>query len=125
MARVPGDEDGNQATYDGDTSSFPSIPVRKDTWVLAASGYTVVRFIADNPGIWIIHCHMEWHVDAGLTATIIEAPLLLQAQQQISPEMMQICKDIGTGTAGNAAANVDDPYDLDSAVTVCPPNPTG
>ena len=129
VARVSGvvDDDGNittQAVYDGDSSSFPKTPIRRDSWVLAAAGYTVIRFIADNPGVWIIHCHMEWHIDAGLTATLIEAPTRLQAQT-FPPAMAQICKDQNTAVAGNAAGNADDPYDLDGQITVCPANQNG
>ncbi|KAJ3084447.1 hypothetical protein HDU99_000878, partial [Rhizoclosmatium hyalinum] len=29
-------------------------------------GYAVLRFVADNPGIWLFHCHIEWHIAAGL-----------------------------------------------------------
>ncbi|KAJ3144781.1 hypothetical protein HK101_002594 [Irineochytrium annulatum] len=36
-------------------------------------GYVVIRFVADNPGVWLLHCHIEWHVMAGLTLTIVEA----------------------------------------------------
>ncbi|KAG7285084.1 hypothetical protein NEMBOFW57_009704 [Staphylotrichum longicolle] len=39
-----------------------------------AHSYAVLRFKADNPGVWLFHCHIEWHVEMGLTATIIEAP---------------------------------------------------
>ena len=129
VARVSGvvDDDGNitmQALYDGDDSAFPKTPIRRDSWVLAAAGYTVIRFIADNPGVWIIHCHMEWHVDAGLTATLIEAPTQLQAQT-FPPAMAQICRDQNIGVTGNAAGNVDDPYDLDGQITVCSANQTG
>lgn len=129
VARVSGtvDSDGNitdQAIYDGDTSSFPKTPIRRDTWVLAAAGYTVVRFIANNPGVWIMHCHMEWHVDAGLTATLIEAPMMLQAQT-FPPSMAAICLAQNSTVSGNAAGNVEDPYDLDGQITVCPPNQNG
>ncbi|RUS29517.1 Cupredoxin [Jimgerdemannia flammicorona] len=34
-------------------------------------GYVRVRFIADNPGVWLLHCHMEWHMAAGLAATFV------------------------------------------------------
>ncbi|KAJ3416604.1 ferroxidase fet3 [Chytridiales sp. JEL 0842] len=37
-------------------------------------GYVVVRFPADNPGVWLFHCHIEWHAIAGLAMTFIEAP---------------------------------------------------
>lgn len=126
VARVSGVvENGSittQAVYDGDSSSFPNTPISRDTWALAPGGYTVVRFIADNPGVWTIHCHMEWHVDAGLTATIIEAPTQLQAQT-FPPAMEQICNGQNIPTKGNAVGNVYDPYDLDGQITVCPPNP--
>jgi iron transport multicopper oxidase len=129
VARVSGEVDDNktitsQAIYNGDSSSFPKTPIRRDSWVLAEAGYTVIRFIANNPGVWIIHCHMEWHVDAGLTATIIEAPRHLQAQT-FPLAMAKICKDQKTSTKGNAAGNVDDPYDLDGQITKCPSNPHG
>ena len=122
VARVNGVMDdgdiSSQAIYDGDSSSFPATPIRRDSWVLAAAGYTVIRFIANNPGVWIIHCHMEWHIDAGLTATFIEAPMHLQAQT-FPPAMARICEAQNISIAGNAAGNVDDPYDLDGQITLC------
>ncbi len=33
-------------------------PVRKDTVVVPPGGYAVIRFVADNPGVWLAHCHM-------------------------------------------------------------------
>lgn len=66
-------------------------PMRRDSWFIAPLGYTVVRFVADNPGVWLIHCHMEWHVTAGLTATLIEAPKQLQ-QQSMPSAQRAICK---------------------------------
>ena len=94
--------------YNGDTSKFPKIPMRRDTWGMAPQGYTVVRFRANNPGVWLIHCHMEWHVAAGLTAMIVEAPDVLQQSQSINPQMEKICKAQGVPTAGNAAGNLVD-----------------
>ncbi|KAJ1323364.1 iron transport multicopper oxidase [Microdochium nivale] len=55
-------------------------PLRRDT-VLVRSGTSVrIRFRSDNPGVWLFHCHMEWHAHSGLVATIIEAPLEIQRQ---------------------------------------------
>src|SRR5437762_2507205 len=28
--------------------------------------------------IWLFHCHIEWHIDSGLVATMIEAPVEMQ-----------------------------------------------
>ena len=104
--------------YTGNTKTMPSIPMRRDTWAMAPRGYTVIRYRAENPGTWLLHCHMEWHVVGGLSATIIEAPLQLQQGQQINPAMEQICKQQGVPTAGNAAGNTENHLDLTGANTV-------
>ena len=36
-------------------------PPVKDTVIVPANGYTVIRFRTDNPGFWLMHCHMETH----------------------------------------------------------------
>ena len=37
-------------------------------------GYTVIGFKTDNPGAWVMHCHIIWHVDGGLALQWIERP---------------------------------------------------
>lgn len=53
------------------TCSNSPIPMRRDTWMEPRWNSsdpnhpsTVVRFQADNPGVWFFHCHMEWHLVA-------------------------------------------------------------
>lgn len=41
-------------------------PTRKDTVYVPGGGYTVLRFYADNRGIWMFHCHLLWHHMAGM-----------------------------------------------------------
>ena len=36
-------------------------PPLKDTVMVPDGGFTVLRFLADNPGYWLVHCHMSWH----------------------------------------------------------------
>ncbi|XP_041470356.1 laccase-like [Lytechinus variegatus] len=38
----------------------------KDTVVIPSGGYTVIDFVANNPGWWILHCHMEFHFEDGM-----------------------------------------------------------
>jgi FtsP/CotA-like multicopper oxidase with cupredoxin domain len=38
----------------------------KDTITVPGGGYTVIRFKADNPGLWLMHCHMDPHDMAGM-----------------------------------------------------------
>jgi iron transport multicopper oxidase len=116
---------GTAAAYSGDTSVFPKYPARRDTWLNAPYGYTVIRFRATNPGVWLFHCHMEWHVDAGLVATLIEAPLKIQGHQTMDPVMAAMCEAQGVLIAGNAGGNTENLYNLTNAVTTCMPNPMG
>ena len=39
----------------------------RDTVSIPAEGWAKLRFIADNPGVWMLHCHMDWHMEAGLS----------------------------------------------------------
>ncbi|RMZ79532.1 hypothetical protein DV737_g3373, partial [Chaetothyriales sp. CBS 132003] len=50
-------------------------PPRRDVALLPASGYLVVAFITDNPGAWLVHCHIAWHISLGLGAQfLVQAP---------------------------------------------------
>ncbi|KAK4540694.1 hypothetical protein LTR36_009025 [Oleoguttula mirabilis] len=40
--------------------------VEKDTVLVPRRGYAVLRFRADNPGIWMFHCHVLWHQASGM-----------------------------------------------------------
>lgn len=39
---------------------------------LGLGGYLVVAFITDNPGVWLMHCHIGWHAAMGFALQIIE-----------------------------------------------------
>ncbi|XP_013112818.2 uncharacterized protein LOC106090989 isoform X1 [Stomoxys calcitrans] len=42
----------------------------KDTVQVPAYGYTIIRFYANNPGYWILHCHISIHSESGMAAII-------------------------------------------------------
>ncbi|CAK8684994.1 unnamed protein product [Clavelina lepadiformis] len=42
-------------------------PVIKDSVIIPDGGYIVARFITDNPGVWVFHCHLSFHVEAGMS----------------------------------------------------------
>jgi hypothetical protein len=46
-------------------------PIR-DVVIIPFGGWIRIRFIADNPGIWMMHCHLQWHMDLGLSTLFIE-----------------------------------------------------
>ncbi|KZV80843.1 laccase [Exidia glandulosa HHB12029] len=80
-------------------------PVRRDTVQIPSMGSATLRFVADNPGAWLFHCHIEWHLEAGLAVTLLEAPL--EAQQIVKPPqfMFDQCAALGVPTSGNAAGH--------------------
>ncbi|OBS29624.1 hypothetical protein FPOA_03562 [Fusarium poae] len=43
-----------------------NFPLRKDTVSVPRRGHVVITFVADNPGIWALHCHMLVHMARGM-----------------------------------------------------------
>lgn len=101
--------------YDSaNTTTMPATPMKRDTVLVRPNGHIVLRFQSDNPGVWLFHCHIEWHVASGLTATMIEAPLDIQSQLagKIPQDHLDACRKGNVPTAGNAAGNTKDLLDL-------------
>jgi hypothetical protein len=48
--------------------------LKRDIVSVPAKGWAKFRFVAKNPGVWSLHCHIDWHMALGLFANIIEAP---------------------------------------------------
>ncbi|CCC12082.1 unnamed protein product [Sordaria macrospora k-hell] len=46
-------------------------PPRRDTIMAPAGGYVAVAFKPDNPGVWLVHCHIAWHASAGLALQMV------------------------------------------------------
>ncbi|KAI1169169.1 multicopper oxidase [Nemania serpens] len=100
-------------------------PVRRDTIQINAGGYVALRFKANNPGIHLMHCHIEWHVEAGLTATLIVAPDIIQRTLSIPKNHFDSCRRQGIPTTGNAAGNSRNFLNLTGAPTTPEKNPMG
>nr|AHZ58327.1 laccase [Auricularia auricula-judae] len=47
-------------------------PPRRDVAMLPGNGYLFIAFKTDNPGAWLMHCHIAWHVSEGLSLQLIE-----------------------------------------------------
>ncbi|MCJ1362124.1 hypothetical protein MMC16_001226 [Acarospora aff. strigata] len=47
-------------------------PPRRDSATLPGGGWLVIAFRADNPGAWLMHCHIAWHISDGLGVTFLE-----------------------------------------------------
>lgn len=91
---------------------FPDYPMIRDTVVLEPNGHVVLRFQANNPGVWFFHCHVNWHVEQGLAAVFIEDPITLQKRETLNENYKQVCSNGGFPNAGNAAGHSDDWFNM-------------
>jgi laccase len=50
-----------------DTAKYNLVdPVQRNTISVPTAGWVAIRFVADNPGVWIMHCHLDVHLSWGL-----------------------------------------------------------
>ncbi|OBA21155.1 cell surface ferroxidase [Metschnikowia bicuspidata var. bicuspidata NRRL YB-4993] len=106
------DDDENPQIYnllDTLHTHFPEHPLVRDTVVVQSNGFVVLRFKANNPGVWLFHCHVDWHLEQGLAITLVESPLAIQERQTpIHESHLAACAALGISSAGNAAGNKGD-----------------
>eukprot|EP01065_Artemidia_motanka_P035079 TRINITY_DN43000_c0_g1_i1.p1 TRINITY_DN43000_c0_g1~~TRINITY_DN43000_c0_g1_i1.p1 ORF type:complete len:749 (+),score=225.39 TRINITY_DN43000_c0_g1_i1:50-2296(+) len=44
----------------------PARAIVADTFTIPYFGFVVLRIRSDNPGIWLVHCHMDYHLTDGM-----------------------------------------------------------
>lgn len=98
--------------WDG-TVTNPSNPQRRDVQLLPNAvsstepSYIVVQIDADNPGAWPFHCHIAWHVSAGLYINILEDPKAIKRDMQIPSIMAQTCRDWSAWSGDHVVDEID------------------
>jgi hypothetical protein len=80
-------------------------PTRRDVTILPAGGWTVIGFPTDNPGAWLMHCHISTHISAGLGVQFLEA-----RDQIIGPDLAwaKTCQNWRSYYGGNPLYLKDD-----------------
>lgn len=56
----------DDASNNNNNNDILANPTRRDVTTVEGFGWTLIRFVADNPGVWLFHCHMIWHAEAGM-----------------------------------------------------------
>lgn len=98
---------------------FPRVPMRGDSISVDGLSSAVIRFKADNPGVWLIHCHIEWHMPLGMAATFIEEPRALQKSlKKVPRKQLEICEAQGTSSEGDARGNTRGSTNVQAAASV-------
>ncbi|KAK6834539.1 hypothetical protein PG987_009233 [Apiospora arundinis] len=67
-------------------------PPRRDTALLPAKGFLAMAFRPDNPGAWLLHCHIAWHASSGLAVQLLVRPKGIPKYGKDS-ETRRICKN--------------------------------
>jgi len=77
----------------------PNTAVVKDTVFVPPGGWAVIRFRANNPGWWLMHCHMHAHFSDGMAVVFDEAGELFY--DKFAPSIQGLstrCKNAWEGT---------------------------
>lgn len=51
-------------------------PMTRDSINIPGSSYAALRIKADAPGLWLLHCHVDWHIAKGLGVVLQVLPQL-------------------------------------------------
>ena len=60
-------------------------PPRRDVAFLPGGGWLVISYPTDNPGAWLMHCHIAFHVSMGLSTQFLERKTQINLPAANSP----------------------------------------
>ncbi|KAG1365795.1 laccase-17 [Cocos nucifera] len=60
-------------------------PVERNTVGVPSGGWAAIRFRADNPGVWLMHCHFDVHLSWGLRMAWVVNDGPLPSQKLLPP----------------------------------------
>ncbi|WCJ19958.1 laccase 12 [Euphorbia peplus] len=76
-----------------DPSKFNLVdPPLRNTVAVPVNGWAVIRFVADNPGVWLMHCHLDVHITWGLAmAFLVDNGVGILESIEAPPEDLPPC----------------------------------
>jgi len=83
----------SRSKWDGTTNGFNTRnPPRRDVASLPGRGHLALAFELDNPGAWLVHCHIAWHASQGLSLEFVEDQALIKIPEAQRKQYDQTCK---------------------------------
>jgi iron transport multicopper oxidase len=77
-------------------------PVQRDVVSIGSQGDNVtIRFVTDNPGPWFLHCHIDWHLDAGLAIVFAEDTADTAAHSPVTHAWEELCPEYNNFISGD------------------------
>ena len=88
-------------------------PQRRDVQLMppgspSSPSHMVIQWNQDNPGVWPFHCHIAWHLSAGLYLNVLERPGDIKNYGQIPGIVSQKCNGWNQYTQRNVVGQIDD-----------------
>jgi FtsP/CotA-like multicopper oxidase with cupredoxin domain len=78
--------------FNGDTTAFNTTnPSRRDVATLPGNGYLAIAFLLDNPGAWLVHCHIAWHASQGLALEFVESQSQIRVDERDRAVFDDVC----------------------------------
>jgi hypothetical protein len=93
-------------TWDGTIVNAANTQMR-DVQIIPGGGYLVIQHNIDNPGVWPFHCHIAWHVSAGLYWNVLEDVPLIQSTRKLPQTIKDTCTDWEAWSQHNVVAQID------------------
>ena len=90
----------------------PRIPAFKSSNAHKPCGWAVIRFRANNPGLWAFHCHIEYHVAIGMATVFDVSSNLVWKPNSTLPT--------DYGTCGFITSRTPNPHDMANQATNAP-----
>ncbi|CAH7689407.1 multi-copper oxidase laccase-like protein [Phakopsora pachyrhizi] len=66
-------------------------PLRRDSFIVSGGSFLVLRVQSNNPGVWILHCHIGWHLAGGFAGVIVIQPDKL-SKMVLPQENRELCR---------------------------------
>jgi FtsP/CotA-like multicopper oxidase with cupredoxin domain len=79
-------------TYSSSTPLNLVNPPRRDTANMPGGGFLVIAFETDNPGTWLMHCHIGWHTSMGFALQIVEGKSMIGGTVKDKCGLYDTCK---------------------------------
>lgn len=80
--------DGN---YNGTRDKLNLKGAFRDTVFVEEHSWAVIKFVADNPGLWLFHCHIDWHNLSGMALLFIVGRERFRNITVIPGEVGRVC----------------------------------
>lgn len=62
-----------------------NVPMMRDSINIQGHSYAVIRFTTNNPGYWLLHCHVDWHMMKGLGVILSSGTENIQIKSLCDP----------------------------------------